>query len=153
MTGQQFDLLSVPVTGAGLRIGDAVQQALRARAEIRTTSPLLFIKENGTRWDGNFFKKTYLEPALRKLSAQGHWGMKNAPWDNTGRAMTIKMYRRGGTTFYQTTTIGEDLLDLMGRWKPSARNRMPGPQRQRYSGYSCKHMVHITAATTSEVFA
>ena len=33
MTGQQFDLLSVPVTGTGLRIGGAVQQALAARSD------------------------------------------------------------------------------------------------------------------------
>ena len=153
MTGQQFDLLSVPVTGVGLRIGDAVKQVLRAREQVRVRSPLLFVKEDGSRWDGNFFRKTYLEPALRKLAAQGHWGMKNAPWEKGGQAMNIRMYRRGGTTFYQTTPIGEDLLDLMGRWKPEVRNRMSGTMRQRYSGFSCKHMVFITSAEASGVFA
>lgn len=153
MTGQQFDLLSVPLTGAGLRMGDAARAVLKMRREVRCDSPLLFIQENGKRWTGDYFRKTHLEPVLRRLSTQGHWAMKNAPWDKAARGMNIKMYRRGGDTFYQTTGIGGDLIDLMGRWKVEKRKNMPREQRQRYSGFSCKHMVEITSAKPVGIFS
>lgn len=143
--GRGFDLLTAAVTGAGLRVGDAARRYLEIRRQLPTNSPYLFVREDGKQWDTKFFWGRYVMPGLRALSARGHPGVVGLPWDVQAR-LTIRVYRRGAEKFAKKAKVDNDLLDLMGRWRPKTAFKDPAIMRQRYYELDCADLYEVTAA-------
>ena len=122
-----FDMVCVPVTGAGLQVGEAARRALECRAAVPANSPYLFCKQDGTVWTSAFFRKEWLLPALRRLSVQGHPDLARFPWGSV-QGTTIRMYRRGGTKWLRSCDVSQPTLDLMGRWQAQP-TKMPNVMR------------------------
>ena len=94
-------------------------------------------------------------PALVRLKSTGHPGLAGIELADA-RAVTIRMYRRGGEKFALMAGVSQDLIDLMGRWRPRESAREPSIMRQRYYEMTCEDGCLVTArrpAPTSRGFA
>lgn len=141
-----FDLvLATPVTGAGLHSARAVLRMQRMAIEMHRLlaargikhDGYLYVKENGKPWQNQDFWKAYVMPALRRLQVQGHPGLVGLDLGNARKAI-IRMYRRGGEKFVLQAGVPQDLVDLMGRWRPKQAQSEPSIMRQRYYEMECE---------------
>ena len=143
MSGRGFDLVSAPVTDAGLQVGEAAMRYLELRASLNIKSRLLFAKEGDKPWNTQFFWRNYVLPGLRTLSATGDRSVRHLPWSEP-RQWYIRVYRRGAHEFYVKSDANKDIKDMVFGWKPRSEPK-PGHISQVYYDIHCEDMVKLTS--------